>query len=248
MTILEQFVRDGDRLFRWRSYFPLVLVPVLVAGVFLEGPPFGAVGAERAWEVFSAAVALSGLAIRVWAVGTAPRGTSERSTSRPRASQLRTTGLYSMVRHPLYLANGIMALGIGLFPGVWYLPPIVVLGALLYYERIAAREEQFLDGLFGPAFREWASRVPAIVPRLAGWVPSTTAVSWRKILRGEFYGLLVITASVFVLDIAQAWSRSRTFASDPLWTWVFAATAAMFLVARTLKKHTRVLADDADRG
>ncbi|MDO8834714.1 MAG: isoprenylcysteine carboxylmethyltransferase family protein [Vicinamibacterales bacterium] len=241
MTILEQFLQDGDRLFRWRSHFPLVLVPVLVAGVFLEGQPFGAPGAERTWELIAVAVALAGLAIRAWAVGTAPLGTSERSTVNPRASELRTSGLYSIVRHPLYLANGLMALGIGLFPGVWYLPPMVVMGTLLYYERIAAREEQFLDGLFGPAFREWASRVPAIVPRVSGWVPSTTAVSWRKILRGECYGLLVITASVFVLDMAQSWSRSRTFRPDPLWAWVFVATAAMFLVARTLKKTTRIL-------
>jgi protein-S-isoprenylcysteine O-methyltransferase Ste14 len=240
-TILEQFLRDGDRLFRWRSHFPLVLVPVLVGGVFLEHQPFGTVGVERAWEVFSVLVALAGLAIRAWAVGTAPAGTSERSTVNPRASELRTTGLYSMVRHPLYLGNGLMALGIALFPGVWYLPLVVVMGTMLYYERIAAREEQFLDGQFGAAFHEWASRVPAIVPRLAGRIPSTTSMSWRKILRGEFYGLLVITASVFVLDLAQAWSRSRTFRPDPIWTWVFVATAGMFLVVRTLKKSTRRL-------
>ena len=109
MTILEQFLRDGDRLFRWRSYFPLVLVPVLVAGVLVNRPPFATMSSERAWEVFSVLVALSGLAIRAWAVGTAPAGTSERSTVSPRASQLRTSGLYSMVRHPLYLANGLMA-------------------------------------------------------------------------------------------------------------------------------------------
>lgn len=241
MTILEQFLRDGDRLFRWRSHFPLLFVPVLVGGVFLEDQPFGTVGAERAWEAFSVALALAGLVIRAWAVGTAPAGTSERSTVNPRASELRTTGLYSMVRHPLYLANGLMALGIALFPGIWYLPLIVGLGTLLYYERIAAREEQFLDGLFGSAFREWASRVPAIVPQFAGRIPSTTAMSWRKILRSEFYGLLVITASVFVLDFAQTWSRSRTFRPDPIWTWVFVATAAMFLVVRTLKKSTRML-------
>ena len=36
MTILEQFLRDGDRLFRWRSHFPLLMVPVLVAGVHVR--------------------------------------------------------------------------------------------------------------------------------------------------------------------------------------------------------------------
>jgi len=240
MTILDQFVRDGDRLFRWRSYFPLVLVPVLVAGVYGDARPFASLAAERGWEIFAFIVALSGVAVRVWAVGTAPEGTSERSTVNPRASQLRTTGLYSMVRHPLYLANGLMALGIALFPGIWYLPPIVVLGTMLYYERIAAREEQFLEQQFGEAFRAWAERVPAFVPKLGGRLPSSAPMSWRSVLRGEFYGLVVVTASVFVLDAAGAWSRSGTWSPDPLWSWALAVTAVLFLIARQLKKSTNV--------
>jgi protein-S-isoprenylcysteine O-methyltransferase Ste14 len=241
MTILDQFLRDGDRLFRWRSHFPFVMVPVLFAGVIKHPRPFSSLAAERAWELIAVAVALLGVAVRVWAVGTAPEGTSERSTVSPRASRLRTTGLYSMVRHPLYLANGLMALGIALFPGIWYLPPIVVLGALLYYERIAAREEQFLAQEFGAEFRAWADRVPAIVPSLAHCVPSTEAMSWRRVLRGEFYGLLVIAASICALDVAQTRTHSGTWAADSLWIWTLVIVTALFLAARFLKKSTNLL-------
>jgi protein-S-isoprenylcysteine O-methyltransferase Ste14 len=200
---------------------------------------------ERAWEVLAVLVALAGVALRVWAVGTAPSGTSERSTTSPRASQLRTSGLYSMLRHPLYLANGLMGLGIALFPGIWYLPPIVVLGTLLYYERIAAREEQFLTQQFGPEFQAWADRVPAIVPAFGHRVPSIQPMSWRKVLRGEFHGLLVVAASVFVLDVAQAWRRTRGWAADPIWTWTLIVVAALFLIARFLKKSTNLLTSRA---
>jgi protein-S-isoprenylcysteine O-methyltransferase Ste14 len=245
MTILEQFLRDGDRLFRWRSHFPLLMVPVLVAGVIERPQPFSSMVVERAWEVLAVLVALAGVALRVWAVGTAPSGTSERSTTSPRASQLRTSGLYSMLRHPLYLANGLMGLGIALFPGIWYLPPIVVLGTLLYYERIAAREEQFLTQQFGSEFHAWADRVPAIVPAFGQRVPSIQPMSWRKVLRGEFHGLLVVAASVFVLDVAQAWSRTRGWAADPIWTWTLIVVAALFLIARFLKKSTNLLTSRA---
>lgn len=241
MTILDQFLKDGDRFFRWRSYFPLALVPVLLLGIAATDAPFAAREAERGWELLAAAVALAGLALRVWAVGTAPVGTSERSTTNPRASQLRTTGLYSVVRHPLYLANGLMALGIALFPAIWYLPPIVVLATLLYYERIAAREEQFLDGQFGEAFRAWAGRVPAVVPAVSGYVRSESPMSWRKALRGEFHGLLVIAASAFVLDAAQEWARGGPRTADPVWTWALAATAAAYVSAEAVKKTTRLL-------
>jgi protein-S-isoprenylcysteine O-methyltransferase Ste14 len=239
MTILDQFVRDGDRLFRWRSYFPLLLVPALVAGILIDGSPFADAAIERVWEAAAVLVALAGLAVRAWAVGTAPAGTSERSTSSPRAAMLRTTGLYSTVRHPLYLANALMALGIALFPGLWYLPVITVLATMVYYERIAAREEAFLAEQFGGTFRDWAARVPAIVPRLSGYVPSAAPVSWRKILRGEFHGLLVIAAGVAVLDACQAWRRHGTALVDPLWAWVAGVSAALFLVSQAVKKGTR---------
>ncbi len=243
MTILDQFVRDGDRLFRWRSYFPLLLVPALVAGILIDGSPFAGPGFERLWEAASVLVALSGLAVRAWAVGTAPAGTSERSTSSPRAAMLRTTGLYSTVRHPLYLANGLMALGIAMFPGLWYLPVITVLATIVYYERIAAREEAFLEGQFGGTFRDWAARVPAIVPRLSGYVASATPVSWRKILRGEFHGLLVIAASVAVLDACQAWRRDGTASVDPVWAWLAVVSVALFVVSQVVKKSTRWFED-----
>lgn len=240
MTIIDQFLRDGDRLFRWRSYFPLVLVPVVLTGVADSPVVFATVAAERAWEMVAVAVALAGLVLRIVAVGSAPSGTSERSTVAPRASELRTSGVYSVLRHPLYLANGLMALGIALFPGVWYLPLIVLAGTTLYYERIAAREEQFLEGLFGEHFQAWCRQVPAVVPRMAGWRPSATPFSWRKVVRSEVYGLVTITASMFVVDVAQAWMRTRTWSPDALWAGTFLVTGVLMLTVRTLKKTTRL--------
>lgn len=241
MKLLDQFVRDGDRLFRWRSYVPLLLVPVLLFGLMTTIPPFASRPAERAWETIAVMVALAGLGLRVWAVGSAPSGTSERSTVTPRASELRTTGAYSVVRHPLYMANGLMALGLSLFPGVWYLPIILLLATLLYYERIAAREEAFLAERFGDGFAAWAGRVPAVVPSMAAYAPATTSFSWRKVLRHEFHGLLVIAAGAFVLDLVQESWRARAWRADAEWLWFFAASAACFVVFGAIKRGTRLL-------
>jgi protein-S-isoprenylcysteine O-methyltransferase Ste14 len=240
MKLLDQLVEDGDRLFRWRSYLPLVLLPVIVAGVLTSAPPFSTRRGERLWESASVAVALAGLALRVWAVGSAPSGTSERSTVNPRASQLRTTGPYSVVRHPLYMANGLMALGLSLFPGIWYLPIILVLATFLYYERIAIREEAFLADRFGGEFEAWSARIPAFRPSRAGYRRSAVPYSWKKVLRHEFHALLVIAAGAFVFDAVQESQRARAWRVDAPWLWFFAASAVLFLFFAALKRGTRL--------
>ena len=65
MKVLDQFLKDGDRLFRWRSYFPLLLAPVLVAGLLTTPPPFTQPWQELGWELLAVAVALAGLGLRV---------------------------------------------------------------------------------------------------------------------------------------------------------------------------------------
>jgi len=241
MKLLEKFVEDGDRLFRWRSYLPLLLIPIVIAGVMTTPAPFSTRVAERLWESAAMTVAMLGLALRAWAVGSAPAGTSERSTVNPRASLLRTSGPYSLVRHPLYVANGLMALGLSLFPGIWYLPLIAVLVSLLYYERIAAREEAFLAGRFGAEFEAWAARVPACVPSAGTYTRSTEPFSWKKVLRHEYHGLLVVASGAFVFDAAQASWRERAWRADPLWASFAGVCAALFIIFALVKKRTRIL-------
>jgi protein-S-isoprenylcysteine O-methyltransferase Ste14 len=240
MRLLDQLVQDGDRLFRWRSHLPLILVPVFIAGVMTSAPPFSTREAERSWEFASVALALAGLVLRIWAVGSAPSGTSERSTVNPRASELRTTGPYSIVRHPLYVANGLMAFGLSLFPGIWYLPIVLVLATLLYYERVAIREEAFLAERFGGEFEAWAARVHACRPSIATYRRSAIPYSWKKVLRHEFHGLLVIAAGAFVFDALQESLRARAWRVDGPWLWFFAASALLFLLFAALKRGTRL--------
>jgi protein-S-isoprenylcysteine O-methyltransferase Ste14 len=241
MTLLDHLSHSGDFLFRWRSYFPLLLVPVFLLA--LADSPFAAApgGWVRAWQIFCLLVSLAGLAIRVLTIGTAPPGASERSTTDPRASALSTTGAYSIVRHPLYLGNTLVALGLACFPGVWYLPVIVALASLVYHERIAAREERFLDERFGDDFRRWADHVPAAMPAFGRYVPSATPFRWHRVLGREFHALFVIGAGFFVLDVGRRLLLTGLVSSDPFWTGVLAVTGAIFVILIVVKKSTRWL-------
>lgn len=228
--------RSGDFLFRWRGQLPILLLPLFLLGLIEAGLPAALPPGVRAWQWFSLAIALSGLAVRVVAVGTAPPGTSERSTTSPRASRLRTTGLYSVMRHPLYAGNLVTAVGLALFTTSWFVPAVVLAVGVLYHRAIAAHEEAFLEERFGGAFADWRRRVPPFVPRLSGYVPSDTPFSWRRAAGREFHGLLVIGSVLFVLDLTRSALATGRLVFDPAWTGVFLLTAVVFVVCRTLKR------------
>ena len=241
VKLLARIPGSGDVLFRRRGLMPLLLVPLFALGLADARLPGTLPLASRLWQGLAVALALAGLGIRVAAVGTAPAGTSERSTTSPRASRLRTTGLYSVVRHPLYLGNSLVAIGLACFTAAWAVPVIVALLALLYHERIAAREEAFLEERFGAEFTRWAERVPAFLPRPGGYVRGDTPFRWRRVLRSEFHGLFVIGSVLFALDLARSALAAGRLVFDPLWTAFFIFAAAVFIVCSLLKKHTTLL-------
>lgn len=244
MNLAEGLARTGDTLFRWRSYLPLLLLPAVVTSFIGLRYPGDSHVFGLAWEIGCFLLAMAGFAGRVYTVGTAPRGTSGRNTRRQKAERLNTTGPYSVVRHPLYFGNYVIALGLSFFSRAWYLPVIVSLAGLLYYERIAAREEQFLEAKFGEQFHRWSARVPPFIPRLRLWIRPAEPFSWRRVLRREFYGLSLLTTAFFVLDVVEDYAVDGHLDFDPVWRIVFLIGAAVFVVLWPLKKWTRVLRAD----
>lgn len=198
MQLSEQLPATGARLFRGRSVLPLVLLP-LFALTYLTERPFRAWPGW--WTAVCASVSIAGLLVRVYVKGTAPSGTSERSTTSIRAAALSTRGAYSLVRHPLYSANTLIALGLSMMSPEWLFPVVALLLHLLYFERIAMAEERFLAERFGSEFTAWAARVPALVPRrLRGFVPAP--FGWSR-AAGELHAFMAIGAGFFVALVLQ---------------------------------------------
>ncbi|MEQ8193521.1 MAG: isoprenylcysteine carboxylmethyltransferase family protein, partial [Rhodospirillales bacterium] len=179
-------------------------------------------------------------------VGYAPTGTSGRNTRYQRADVLNTTGLYSIMRNPLYLGNYLAIIGIVLSLMVWWLPVIVTLLYWLYIERVIAAEEAFLSKTFGAAYLTWAERTPAFLPTFALWIPPETRFSFKRVLRREYNGVLAVAASFFVIEgvldiVFERESVADWFADDNAWFVVLLAGAAWFFVLRFLKKKTGLL-------
>ena len=116
--LVQEFEKQGLSLFRWRSYWPLVGLALAVWIVWLRPNPYP----ELAWPAL--ALGLLGLLVRIATVGYTPKNTSGRNTAEGQvAESINTQGMYSLVRHPLYLGNFDVA-----GSGTAYRPWLVYLG------------------------------------------------------------------------------------------------------------------------
>lgn len=241
MALQDEMVRQGSWLFRYRSYLPLLLFIVVVPAAATAPHPATSLRAERGWEILCLAISLFGLAIRGYVVGTTPRGTSGRNTRHQAAETLNTTGLYSVMRHPLYLGNFFLWIGVAMLPRLWWLACLVALVFWLYYERIMAAEEAYLRARFGEAFDAWAARTPAFVPALRQWRPAALPFCPRTVLRREYSGLFGVLVALAVVDSLGDWRAQGSGGLDRLWVYVCGGGLLLYVVLRTLKRRTRLL-------
>ncbi|MGA2193536.1 MAG: isoprenylcysteine carboxylmethyltransferase family protein [Nitrospirota bacterium] len=233
MDLKEHFEGSGNWLFRRRSYLPLVMVG-LFAGMlfFYKAPP----DETEIWDIVCLLISFAGLALRAYTVGFASWGTSGRNTQQQSADSLNTTGMYSVVRHPLYLGNFIIWFGLSLFFRQWWFSLIVSLSFWLYYERIMFAEEAYLKEKFGDRFSEWARRTPAFLPAFRLWERPVSPFSLRTILKREQSGFLAITASFTFLEVVGDCLTDGKFQVETVWIVFFFLSLLIFLSLTGLKK------------
>ena len=82
-----------------------------------------------------------------------------------------TTGIYSVVRHPLYFFSFLGALGIGFVSNEITVLVLIVAAFILVYLPLIGREEKFLGEKFGADFTGYINRVPRLIPNFSLYVP-----------------------------------------------------------------------------
>jgi len=244
MTMLrDQLVRQGNTLFRWRTYVPLVVLPMLFVALHHAGA-LEQVAGERVdfyWKLLCLLIAGVGIAVRCVVGGFVPGGTSGRNTEEQLAASLNATGMYSVVRHPLYLGNFLCMLGVVLALEVWWFAVICCLAFWLYYERIILAEEEFLRQQFGEEFEGWASVTPAFIPRPGRWRAPTLRFSWKTMLRREFSGACLLAASFILVKVLGDGLGKHEWRLDLSTIIVFLAGLCAYLTLAILKRKTRLL-------
>jgi len=219
----------GELMFRWRSYLPLAVVIGLMVGLHTFGPT---AELDLRWCVLAGLlVAASGLALRLYAVGQAPRGTSGRHR-RQYASQLNTFGIYSVLRHPLYVGNVLVWVGVSLTSG-WLAGALAsTVAAVLMFGLIVRHEDEYLLQRFGPDFVEWASVTPAFVPRPSLWRPSRLPFRWARAVSSEYSTFHSIGLMALIFAALRGWSLNGEALPGPTWWGLLALNSGLYLGTR----------------
>lgn len=126
--------------------------------------------AGDSWPTPASVLSIAGIlffaGLALIAVGALGLGTALTPTPMPtRSGELKTSGLYKLVRHPIYTGVLITITGMTLRSGNWVHVAIAA-ATYVFFDRKAAWEEQRLHEAY-PGYASYASQTGKFIPKLA---------------------------------------------------------------------------------
>lgn len=245
MALQEEFEKQGIWLFRYRGTLPLIILligSVLLIRKELNPETFFLKNNQQIlfFEMICLLISFTGLIVRVYTVGHTPVNTSGRNTEKQVADSLNTTGIYSIVRHPLYLGNFLMWLGPAVLTGNFWFIVAFCFFYWIYYERIMFAEEQFLRRTFGETYLKWSANVPAFIPNFKSFVKPNLPFSWKKVLKKEKNGLAAIFLIFTLFDVVGELIHG-TENYNYFLIAACVATVLLYVVLKIMKYKTQIL-------
>lgn len=245
LALKDELRQQGDFLFKHRGWLPIpfVFIGLLIFMERIEDRQgwFDELWLGKEYTFVCLGIGLMGLAIRAITIGATPKNTSGRNTHGQVADDLNTTGVYSIVRHPLYVGNFFMWISIVLLTQDWGFTLSFLLAYWLYYERIMYAEEAFLIEKFGDKYLDWAARTPAFIPDFRKWKSAELTFSVKNILKREYTGLFLLLTIFTLFNAAGNWMLRGEFYPSPVWMIILIIAISSYLILRTLAKYTKVL-------
>jgi protein-S-isoprenylcysteine O-methyltransferase Ste14 len=246
MSLHRSMVAQGLQLFKYRGQIPVLLFIMAIPVIY-----FSDYGTQPNWYLklmngCSVLCVIAGFAVRAFTIGTTPKGTSGRNTKEQVAESLNTLGIYSVVRHPLYLGNYLMWIGLIFYCKNIGFVLLVTTMYWLYYERIMMAEEDFIGKKFGKFYDEWSSGVPAFFPKFSNYRAGNVPFSMKSVLRREYSGFLATVVGYAFIDWFIRYFHCGKVLPRNIMVWALGVSVIITVVLKLLKKQTKIL-EESDR-
>ncbi|MBT3611734.1 MAG: DUF1295 domain-containing protein [Flavobacteriales bacterium] len=241
MALVQSLEKQGNFLFKYRGQFPVLLFILSVPFIFLTDYNIISYRQHNFFMLTAISISVLGFFVRFYTIGTTPKGTSGRNTKEQVADVLNSSGMYSMVRHPLYLGNYLIWLGISLASFNIYFAIIMSLLFWIYYERIMFAEERFLERKFGKDYLNWSAELPAFFPSILNFKKSDTQFSIITVLRREYASVLAAVVGFSFIEVFRTYSGSNNWSISDCTVDILGVTGIFIFILRSLKHYTSLL-------
>ncbi|HEV7967361.1 MAG TPA: isoprenylcysteine carboxylmethyltransferase family protein [Candidatus Acidoferrales bacterium] len=162
--------------------------PVGVAAFWFARP-------QTKWLLCGSAIAMVGLLLRGYAAGHLRKH-----------KKLAVSGPYAFTRNPLYLGSVLLAAGFSVASHSWISTVLLAAYLAIFYPVVIRKEQGELKTLYGAAFVDYASQVPAFWPRLSPAGMSAERFSWPLYRQNrEYEAAIGVAVAMVILFMIMLW-------------------------------------------
>ncbi|MBV19985.1 MAG: hypothetical protein CL870_02680 [Cytophagia bacterium] len=223
--ITDNQQKQGDFLFRYRGILPVPIILGCILYYFYDYNPI-----SNKQYIICLCISLSGLLIRILSVGFAYHKTSGKNTRKQIAESLNTSGIYSILRNPLYLANYLNWLGIILLLSNPILTIVITSIFIILYYKIILVEENFLNQKFKKEYKIYFSNTPRILPTFKNWTKPINKFNLLKSLINIKNGLLGISLIFFIINCIEKYNLGLKILNNN-WIFNFMLLSVLFYIS-----------------
>ncbi len=232
--ITDRQLNQGNFLFRYRGILP---VPIILGSILFYY--FNTNLISDIQYIVCLTISLSGLLVRMLTIGFVYNKTSGKNTKKQIAEKLNTSGIYSLLRNPLYLANYLNWLGVVLLLSNELITLIVSsLFGILYYKIILV-EENFLLQKFKEEYKSYCSNTPRILPSFKTWKKPINNFNLKKSLVNIKNGLLSISLLFFIINSIENYKVDSEIINTN-WTFCLMIFSLIFYIYMKLSVNPKL--------
>lgn len=122
------------------------------------------------------------------------------AVSKPEADFLCTSGPYAHLRHPFYLGNLFIGIGLCLTINEWYAYILFLISYIFVYSVIMPYEEKFLENKFGERYLKYESQTKRFMPKLKGYKNDIRTVpNYKAGIMGEIHVPVILAAILWAI-------------------------------------------------
>jgi protein-S-isoprenylcysteine O-methyltransferase Ste14 len=233
----------GNFFFHYRNaLFPLIFV----AGALTLRPQimFDNLVVDRILAATGMVVALVGQGVRLITIGFEyiHRGGKDGQVY---AGRLVRGGVYGVTRNPMYVGNGLIAIGMTMLFGSPIGYVVLIPFFLFVYQAIVAAEEDYLRNKFGGEYADYERSVNRYLPTLSRVAESFAGMrfDWRRSIKKDLGTVVGLTIGLILIPVWRTYFLDGLEATKiaAMWAlWLTLGVTALYLFLLKLKKSNRL--------